>query len=146
VPGVYIRQGKYSEAEPLCQRALAIDEKALGPNHPNVATNLNNLAELYRAQGKYSEGVRSSNHDRKCDRRDGWDGPKYRPQDYTRALVSVVAWIDSIRAKWRSSPSAYGSTPTTTLDRADVVRDGRVTVSFAAQPIAKCPAKTFDTP
>ena len=55
MPGVYIRQGKYSEAEPLCQRALAIDEKALGPNHPNVATNLNNLAELYRAQGKYSE-------------------------------------------------------------------------------------------
>jgi len=62
-----------------------------------------------------SEGVRSSNHDRKCGRRDGWDGPKYRPQDYTRALVSVVAWIDLIRAKWRSSPSAYGSTPTTTL-------------------------------
>jgi tetratricopeptide (TPR) repeat protein len=48
-------QARYSEAEPLYQRALAIDEKALGPNHPNVATNLNNLAALYKEQGKYSE-------------------------------------------------------------------------------------------
>ena len=31
-------QGKYSEAEPLFKRALAIDEKALGPDHPNVGT------------------------------------------------------------------------------------------------------------
>ena len=29
--------------------------KALGPDHPNVATSLNNLAELYRNQGKYAE-------------------------------------------------------------------------------------------
>ncbi|MFB3127290.1 MAG: tetratricopeptide repeat protein, partial [Candidatus Acidiferrales bacterium] len=40
-------------AEPLNRRALAIVEKALGPEHPNVSTGLNNLAELYRAQGKY---------------------------------------------------------------------------------------------
>jgi len=25
----------------------------LGPDHPHVATSLNNLAELYRAQGRY---------------------------------------------------------------------------------------------
>ncbi len=30
-------------------------EKALGPDHPSVATNLNNLAVLYRAHGKYAE-------------------------------------------------------------------------------------------
>ncbi len=30
-------------------------EKALGPEHPHVATSLNNLAGLYRAQGKYAE-------------------------------------------------------------------------------------------
>ena len=35
--------------------ALAIAEKALGPEHPHVATSLNNLAELYRAQGKYAQ-------------------------------------------------------------------------------------------
>ncbi len=30
-------------------------EKALGPEHPDVAQSLNNLAELYRAQGNYAE-------------------------------------------------------------------------------------------
>ncbi|MGH6847493.1 MAG: tetratricopeptide repeat protein, partial [Methylocella sp.] len=45
--------GRYSEAEPLFQRALAIWEKALGPEHPDVATSLNNLALLYDAQGQY---------------------------------------------------------------------------------------------
>ncbi len=27
--------------------------KSLGPEHPSVATSLNNLAELYRSQGRY---------------------------------------------------------------------------------------------
>ena len=36
----------------LARRALEIREKALGPEHPSVATSLNNLAELYRAQGR----------------------------------------------------------------------------------------------
>jgi tetratricopeptide (TPR) repeat protein len=48
-------RAQYSEAEPLNRRALAIDEKNLGPDHPRVAIDLNNLAELYRKQGKYSE-------------------------------------------------------------------------------------------
>jgi hypothetical protein len=33
---------------PLFQRALAIQEKALGLNHPDVATSLENMAALYR--------------------------------------------------------------------------------------------------
>jgi tetratricopeptide (TPR) repeat protein len=47
--------GRYSEAEPLLQRALAINEKTLGSNHPDVASNLNNLANLLCDQGKYNE-------------------------------------------------------------------------------------------
>ena len=31
------------------RRALAIDEKSYGPEHPNLAKDLNNLAELLRA-------------------------------------------------------------------------------------------------
>jgi tetratricopeptide (TPR) repeat protein len=46
--------GDYTGAEPLYRRALAIDEKALGPDHPDVATDLNNLAELLRAKGDYA--------------------------------------------------------------------------------------------
>lgn len=47
--------GRYAEAEPHCKRTLEIREQALGPEHPNVATSLNSLAELYREQGKYME-------------------------------------------------------------------------------------------
>jgi tetratricopeptide (TPR) repeat protein len=35
-----------------CER---IREKSLGLEHPDTATSLNNLAELYRAQGKYEQ-------------------------------------------------------------------------------------------
>jgi tetratricopeptide (TPR) repeat protein len=48
-------QGRYSEAMPLAQRALAIREKALGPNDPDVGVLLENLAMLYRAQGRYAD-------------------------------------------------------------------------------------------
>ena len=44
---LYGEQGRYAEAEPLYKRALAISEKALGPEHPDVASSLNNLAMLY---------------------------------------------------------------------------------------------------
>src|SRR6202521_4695264 len=49
------RAGKYAEATPLAERALAIREKALGPDHPDVAQSLNNLAELYDNQGRNGE-------------------------------------------------------------------------------------------
>ena len=35
---------QHAEAEPLYKRSLAIREKALGPDHPDVANSLNNLA------------------------------------------------------------------------------------------------------
>ena len=54
--GYYLdRRARYAEAEPLCQRALAIREKAPGPEHPDTAESLNNLALLYRNQGRYGE-------------------------------------------------------------------------------------------
>jgi tetratricopeptide (TPR) repeat protein len=49
--------GKYDEAIPLAKRALAILEKVLGPNHPDVATLLNNLALLYEAQDDVARAV-----------------------------------------------------------------------------------------
>ena len=41
-------------AQPLIERALAIREKALGPEHPDTASNLNNLASILRRQGDYA--------------------------------------------------------------------------------------------
>ena len=46
-----LHTGKYKEAEPLCKRALEIREKVLGPEHPDVAKQLNNLALLCQNQG-----------------------------------------------------------------------------------------------
>ena len=35
-------QGKDDDAEPLCNRALAIDDKILGPRHAHVVISLHN--------------------------------------------------------------------------------------------------------
>ena len=43
-------QGKYDDAEPLYKRALTIREEVLGPDHPEVASSLNNLATLLASQ------------------------------------------------------------------------------------------------
>ncbi len=37
------------------ERSLAIREKALGPEHPDVATSLENYAALLRATGRSAE-------------------------------------------------------------------------------------------
>jgi tetratricopeptide (TPR) repeat protein len=54
--GVHLKsKANYKEAEPLYRRALAIEETSLGPNHPEFATNLNNLAILLQATNRLSE-------------------------------------------------------------------------------------------
>jgi tetratricopeptide (TPR) repeat protein len=47
--------GRYSEAEPLIKRSLAIRQKLLNPDHPDVAGSLNNLAALCRAEGRFAD-------------------------------------------------------------------------------------------
>jgi TPR repeat protein/Leucine-rich repeat (LRR) protein len=49
--------GKYDEALPLYENALRIREKALGPEHPDVAGSLNNLAVLLESQGEYAAAL-----------------------------------------------------------------------------------------
>jgi class 3 adenylate cyclase/tetratricopeptide (TPR) repeat protein len=56
--GVYLwRRGEYSVGELLCTRALAIRERALGPDHPDVGRSLSSLGNVYVLQGRYDEGV-----------------------------------------------------------------------------------------
>ena len=52
---LYHSRAQYSEAEPLLRRALAIDEKANGPEHPDVGRDLNNLAGLLQATNRMTE-------------------------------------------------------------------------------------------
>ena len=40
--GLYRAQGRLNEAEPVYERGLAITEKAMGPDHPDVASCINN--------------------------------------------------------------------------------------------------------
>jgi tetratricopeptide (TPR) repeat protein len=43
------------DTEPLMRRALEIDEASYGPDHPEVATRLNNLAQLFQATNRLAE-------------------------------------------------------------------------------------------
>ena len=52
---LYRIQGKYTAAEPLHRRALAIRETALGPKHPDVAESLENYAVRLRDTGRSAE-------------------------------------------------------------------------------------------
>jgi CHAT domain-containing protein/tetratricopeptide (TPR) repeat protein len=53
---VQLRQaGKYAEAIPIAQRALALTERLRGPDHPDLSTRLNHLASLFVPQGRYAE-------------------------------------------------------------------------------------------
>ena len=47
------------EAEALFRRALALKEKLLGADHPDVAVTLNNLGLLLKKQGKLAEAAES---------------------------------------------------------------------------------------
>ena len=53
----YFHLGDHRRAETLFQRALAIEEKTLGPENRDVATILTNLAVLYMSQGDYGRAV-----------------------------------------------------------------------------------------
>jgi len=61
----YSAHGKYAETEPLYLRALAIWEKALGPDHADVALVCHSLAELYRKIDKKEEAEKLEERARK---------------------------------------------------------------------------------
>jgi len=51
----YAAQARYGEAEPMYRRALAIDEGSFGAGHPDVARDLNNLAQLLADTNRLDE-------------------------------------------------------------------------------------------
>jgi CHAT domain-containing protein/tetratricopeptide (TPR) repeat protein len=56
---LYREQGRYSDAEPLFKRSLAIREQVLGLDHLDVAYSLNDLAGLHLEQGHYTDAERA---------------------------------------------------------------------------------------
>jgi tetratricopeptide (TPR) repeat protein len=56
VLGTYLHyKGLYDKSERWKRRALTIDEQSLGKDHPDVARDLNNLAQLYKATNRLKE-------------------------------------------------------------------------------------------
>jgi CHAT domain-containing protein/Tfp pilus assembly protein PilF len=85
---LYDNQGRYADAEPLFKRSLAIQEKAFGPDHRDVATVLNNLAALYDNQGRYAEA--EPLYKRSLAIREKALGPDH--PDVANALINL-AWL-----------------------------------------------------
>ncbi len=56
--GLYQKQlAKYETTIRFYKEALVIDEKIIGKEHPSYATQLSNLAIIYRLQSKYDEAI-----------------------------------------------------------------------------------------
>jgi tetratricopeptide (TPR) repeat protein len=53
--GMLKEKADYAQAEPLYRRALLINEQSYGPDHPNVATGLTNLAQLLQDTNRLAE-------------------------------------------------------------------------------------------
>ena len=49
------KQGKYQEAIPLAEKAVELAKRVYGPEHPDTAPSLNNLAVLYQDMGEYAK-------------------------------------------------------------------------------------------
>ncbi len=52
---MYAAQENYDRAEPLYRRVLEVEERALGPDHPDIATTLEKYALLLRATGNEAD-------------------------------------------------------------------------------------------
>jgi tetratricopeptide (TPR) repeat protein len=84
----YAGLGTYTQARPLIERTLEIREKALGPEHPDTAGSLNNLAELLKDQGDLA-GARPL-LERALAIREKALGPEH---PYTNASRANFAWL-----------------------------------------------------
>ena len=57
IAGVYHTQGNYEKALEYYEKALVIQEKVLGKEHPNTAATYNNIAVVYKKQGNYEKAL-----------------------------------------------------------------------------------------
>jgi tetratricopeptide (TPR) repeat protein len=79
---------RLKEAEPLMERVLKIDEKSFGPDHPRVAGDLNNLAQLLQATNRHKEAEPLMKRALKIDEKSfGPDHPKVATD------LNNLAWL-----------------------------------------------------
>ena len=140
--------GKYAEATEIAKRLLAIRERALGPEHPDVGQSLNNLAALYGNQGRYAEA--EPLYRRSLAIREKALGPEHPDVGqslnnlallcgaqgrYAEESRSIAAALPSRRRRWGPSTQACAPPSTTwlTLRSRKVIGLGLLTTRGAAR-------------
>ena len=93
-------EGRYKEGIPLAQRALAIFEKAAGPEHPDTASALGNLATLYDETGAYTKA--EPLYQRALSIYEKTLGPEH--PDTATALNNLAALYDAIGGYAQAEP------------------------------------------
>jgi tetratricopeptide (TPR) repeat protein len=102
-------RAEHGEAESLYRRALAVYEKSLGPEHPNVATGLNNLASLLYNTNRLAEAEPLSRRHLRIlaefGHRTGHEHPHFRTaiNNYAGLLSSMGLSEAEILARLRSA-------------------------------------------
>jgi hypothetical protein len=105
------------EAEPLMRRALTIDERNYGPEHPSVARDLNNLALLLKDTNRLDEAeppLRRSVQIRiKFQRGTGYEHPRTRDclanyRDLLQAMGKTPEQIERLLQELGESPRSPG--------------------------------------
>jgi tetratricopeptide (TPR) repeat protein len=88
----------FEQAETLWMQSLAIRERTFDPEHPVTAERLNDLAELYFAQGCYTEARSLCQRAlRLCEKRPGPEHPDTIA--YRRHLTRIVDKRET-RVRW----------------------------------------------
>jgi tetratricopeptide (TPR) repeat protein len=86
----YARMGRYAEAEPLVEEALALWREILGPSHVNVAVALNNVAGLYGSRGRHEDAQRCQAEALKIDEAAYGEFSPFVANDLNNVGVSLV--------------------------------------------------------
>jgi tetratricopeptide (TPR) repeat protein len=96
------QQGRYSEATEIAEEVLQLREKALGPDHPDVAISLNNLAAIYEAQGKHGEA--EALYKRSLEIREKALGPDH---PYVATSLNNLAELYRVQGKYSEAEPLY---------------------------------------
>jgi tetratricopeptide (TPR) repeat protein len=95
---LYAMQNRDIEAEPLFERALAINEKTFGRQHPSVVLALQNLSVIYASQNKFSEADKAA--------REGLEiGLRLFGADHPRigSICRTVATVYTLQGKYEEA-------------------------------------------
>ena len=127
--GLLYMQARHAEAEPLMKRALAIDEKSYGPEHPRVAIRLNNLALLLKDTNRLAEAEPLMKRALAIDEKSYWPEHPNVARDLNNlaALLQATNRLGEAEPLYRSGrslsmrkatdPSIQGSPETSTTSR-----------------------------